>query len=148
MRSTLCPTLLASFAAAVAATEFVASPAARPLSAAASPIEGRWKASLTRASLLRTGNVDPVLAAQLYGPWTAQFANGRFQARNERTGRGASGTFRVSGKLVRFVFATGIGLEPGDVGFCNASVYRDRLTFTRLPGRPCRWEDAVWTRVS
>jgi hypothetical protein len=140
--------LLAPLAAVLAAATAGTAPARMPVVQAGSPIDGRWHASMTRTGLLGTGEVDLTEAAQLYGPWTARFANGRFQARNERTGRGASGTFVVSGKFVRFVFATGIGLEPGDVAVCNASVYRDRLTFARVPGRPCRWNVAVWTRVS
>jgi len=139
-------TLLASVVGAAVA---ISAPAARQLAPEATSIDGRWKASITRAGLLRTGEVDPAEAAKLYGPWSAQFANGRFEARNERTGRGAKGTFSVAGKVVRFVFATGVGVKPGAVAFCPASVYRDRLTFTRTRGRAClAWNAAVWTRVS
>jgi hypothetical protein len=139
------PPLAAAVAMVTAGTAAAHMPAVR----AGSPIDGRWHASMTRSGLLQTGEVSPALAAQLYGPWTAKFANGRFVATNGRTGRGAKGTFVVTGKLVRFVFASGIGIKPGDVDFCNASVYRERLTFVRVPGRPCRWDvPAVWTRVS
>jgi hypothetical protein len=135
--------------AVVAATATAGPAAARmPVVRAASPIDGRWQASITRTDLLRIGERDPALLTQLPGLWTAHLANGRFQARNERTGRGAKGTFSVSGKLIRFVYATGIGIEPGQVSFCNASVYRDRLTFATVPGRTCRWQATVWTRIS
>ena len=113
-----------------------------------SPLDGRWKATITHDGLLRTGEVDPAEARKLYGPWTAQFANGRFQTLNTRTGRGAQGTFTISGKLIRFVFATGVGIKPGAVAVCAESVYRDRLTFTKVPGRRClAFNAAVWTRV-
>jgi hypothetical protein len=149
MKPTLSLRLLPPIAVLVAAATAGTALARTQVVRAASPIDGRWHASITRAGLVRTGEVDPAEAAKLYGPWTAQFVNGRFQARNERTGLGAKGTFSVAGKVVRFVFATGVGVEPGAVAFCPASVYRDRLTFTRTRGRPClAWNAAVWTRVS
>jgi hypothetical protein len=132
--------------AAAAAAVTVAQANARSLPA--SPIDGRWTATITRAGLIRTGEVDLASAVKLYGRYTARFTDGRFQVRNGRTGHAAAGTFTVSGKLVRFVFAYGVGLKPGDVGVCTKSIYRDRLTFTKVPGRPCRaFNAAVWTRV-
>jgi hypothetical protein len=133
-------------AAAAAAILTVAQASARSLPI--SPVDGRWKATITRAALIRTGEVDQASAAKLYGPYTARFAAGRFKIRNGRTGRGAAGSFTLSGKLVRFVFAYGVGLKPGAVAVCAESVYRDRLTFTKAPGRPClAFDAAVWTRV-
>jgi hypothetical protein len=133
-------------AAAIAAVLTVASASARSLPT--SPIDGRWTATLTRTELIRTGEVNLRDAFKLYGPYTAQFADGHFRALNKRTGRGAAGTFTVTGRLVRFVFAYGVGVKPGTVGVCTESVYRDRLTFARVPGRACEaFEAAVWTRV-
>jgi len=133
-------------AAAAAAALIVTQAGARSLPV--SPVDGRWTATITRAGLIRTGEVDPVSAGKLYGPYTAQFGNARFQALNNRTGRGAAGTFTISGKLVRFVFSHGVGIKPGAVAVCAVSVYRDRLTFTKVPGRPClAFNAAVWTRV-
>jgi hypothetical protein len=135
-------------AAGAAAAALAVAHAGNAHSLPVTPIDGRWTATITRTGLMRTGEVDPASAAKLYGPYTVRFANGRFQIRNERTGRGAAGTFTVSGELVRFVFAYGVGLKRGDVGVCTESVYRDRLTFTKVPGRPCRaFNAAVWTRV-
>jgi hypothetical protein len=135
--------------AAVGATATAGTAAARMAAVhGGSPIDGRWETSITRADLLRIGE-KPAAAVELYGPYTATFANGRFVVRNGRTGHGAKGTFRLSGELVRFVFASGVGVEPGDVGFCSASVYRDKLTFARKAGRPCfAWNAAVWKRIS
>lgn len=136
--------VVASSAAAAVLTVAQANARSLPIS----PIDGRWTATITRAGLIRTGEVDPASAVKLYGPYTARFANGRFQVRNGRTGRGAAGTFTVSGKLVRFVFAYGVGLKPGAVAVCAQSVYRDRLTFTKAPGRPCMaFDAAVWMRA-
>jgi len=115
---------------------------------AGSPIDGRWRAEMTRAGLLRTGEVDALHAGQLQGPWTAQFADGRFEVRNERTGGRGRGTFSVTGNVVRFVFASGVGIPPGTIAFCAESVYRDRLAFTKIPGRRCvAWNAAAWTRL-
>ena len=96
-------------AVVVAAPSAVATPAS---AAGASPIDGRWHAAMTRADLLRTGEVDAPHAGQLYGPWTVEFRNGRFELRNERTGGRGHGTFTVAGGGVRFVFASGVGIRP------------------------------------
>lgn len=141
-------TLMLSLAALVAASS-VSNAAVRvdgsPISS--SSIDGRWSASITRAALLRTGEVPPAEVGELYGPWSAQLANGRFRLRNQRTGRGGQGTFTISGYVVRFVFTSGVAVRPGAVAVCRESVYRDRLTFTRVAARPClAWDAAVWVR--
>ena len=138
--------LVVTVAAAVAAISVVgpASAGSQPRT----PIDGRWHASMTRAGLLRTGEVGPAEVGLLSGPWTATFGGGRFQVRNERTGGGGKGTFAVTGNVVRFVFASGVGVDPGATAYCTGSVYRDRLTFHAVPGRPClAWNAAVWTKV-
>jgi hypothetical protein len=140
------PGLVVTLAAAVAATSVVgpASAASQPRS----PIDGRWHASTTRTGLLRTGEVGPAEVGLLSGPWTATFGGGRFRVRNERTGGVGKGTFAVTGNVVRFVFARGVGLDPGATAYCTESLYRDRLTFHAVPGRSClAWNAAVWTKV-
>ena len=88
------------------------------------------------------------LVAKLYGPWTALYQNGRFQLRTQRTGGIARGTYSVRGKVSRLVFASGVGVTRGQVSECTWSVYRDRLTFKAIPGRPSLLCDAgVWTRA-
>jgi len=139
--------LLLPLAVIVTAGSLVATPAARVLPVIASPIDGRWHTTLTRASLMRTGEVGSEEAGLLSGAWTARFVNGHFHVHDERTGGGARGTFAVTGRLVRFVFAGGTGIDPGATATCEMSVYRDRLTFATTGGRPCMaWNAESWTR--
>jgi len=128
--------------AGVAVAPALGAPAVR------TPIDGRWQATITRAALIRTGEVSAASAGRLYGPYTAQFAAGRFRFHNARTGLEAAGTFTVAGKLATFVYAHGVGLERGSRGVCAFSVFRDRLTFAKLPERPCHALQAtVWTSI-
>ena len=121
----------------------------------ASPLDGRWIGHATRAQLIKVGKVGVSIVNQLCGPPPAvcspasvTFANGRFHLNSGRTNRNATGTYTVTGDVVRFVFATGVGIDPGDVAYCRWSVYRERLTFTRLPGRQCYgWNSAPWVRA-
>ena len=115
--------------------------------AVASPLDGRWTANVTLAQLRRAG-APASLAAKLYGPYTALWQKGRFEIRNHRTGAIARGTFSVRGNVSRVVFASGVGIKPGQVSVCTWTVYRDRLTFKPIPGRPSLLCDAgVWTRA-
>jgi hypothetical protein len=65
-------------------------------------------------------------------------ANGRFTTRVVRTGEVMRGSFSVVGHVVTFVSDTRhegmLAGRPYAIGF---SLYRDRLTFTDLPGRLC-----------
>jgi hypothetical protein len=132
----------------------VASVAASPSFAAFSGsgppsiLDGRWKSTNTVDGLLQTGEVGAKEVGQLRGTWTAHFAPGRFDVRNQLTGGLGQGTFVVTGNRVRFVFASGVDVRPGSVAVCTASVFRDRLTFTKVPGQSClAWDAAVWQRV-
>jgi hypothetical protein len=137
--------LLGVLAAAVAASPALA---ALRNSGPSSVLDGRWKTSVTVADLVGTGEVDAKEALQLRGPVTAEFVAGHFQVHNERTGGLGNGTFVVTGDRVRFVFVKGVDVKPGSVAVCAASVFRNRLTFKRVPGRQClAWEASVWTRV-
>ena len=116
--------------------------------AAASPLDGRWTGSLTRAQILHSGG-SKSLAEKLHGSWTARLANGRFEFRDRDTGTDAHGTFVVNGDRARFLFATGFGIKKGEVGEFTWNVYRGRLTFKAVPGRPALLLDLfVWTRAS
>src|SRR5262245_18111215 len=120
--------------------------------AAASPLDGRWTGTATLADLEQAGVAQPY-AGKLCGtatgpcaPAAVSFGNGRFRFHSQ-TGGNASGTFGVNGKHVRFVFASGVGVQPGTVAECGWSVYRDRLSFTKVRGRPCYgWDAAPWRR--
>jgi len=137
--------LLAAVSAAGTATATYARTAV--LARASGPFDGRWAATVTRAQLRRAG-ADAPLAAKLYGPYTALYEQSRFEIRNRRTGAVARGTFTVRGKVSRVVFASGVGVKPGQFSECTWSVYRDRLTFKAIPGRPNLLCDApVWVRA-
>jgi hypothetical protein len=119
---------------------------------AAGPIDGRWQGTATLAELVRAG-VSQTTAGKLCGtatgpcvPAAVSFANGHFRF-HTRAGGTATGTYRLEGKHIRFVFVSGLAVKPGEVAECGWSVYRDRLTFTKLPGRPCDgWDAAPWVR--
>lgn len=113
----------------------------------ASPVDGLWTATITRAQFRRAGASAP-LAAKLYGKWTVRHKDGRFHLRNHRTGNVAWGTFTVRGNVFRAVFARGVELAPGSVMVCTWSIYRNRLTLKPIRGRPSQLCDAgVWTRA-
>jgi hypothetical protein len=116
--------------------------------AVTTPLDGRWTSTITQAQL-RRANADPKLVPKLWGTWTARYANGRVEFHNLRSGSGARGTFSIQGNVVRIVFASGIGVKPpNNISVCTWSIYRDRLTFKTIPGRPSQLCDAgVWTRA-
>jgi hypothetical protein len=127
--------------------------AAVPLAAvlfagAAGPFDGHWRATVTVAQLRQAAApVPPALARKLAGPYTMVFTKGRFQARNERTGATSGGTYTVHGSVARIVFASGVGVRSGQLSECTWSVYRGRLTFKSIAGRPSLLCDAVvWVR--
>jgi len=94
-------------------------------------LTGRWKWIWTRAELIHAG-ITPDNAKLLAGPGSVDFKAGRL-----RTRAGLTGTYRVNGDLITFVFDPpgGAGVTPG-VGYeLKWSVYRDRLTFAQAPGR-------------
>jgi hypothetical protein len=139
--------LLAFLAVLVAATITATTAAAStPRGPAAGPFDGRWHTTLTRAQLIRAG-AEPASANALYGPYSARFAGGRFTFSNGRTHHGARGSFTVRGKVARLTFSSGVGLRPGEAAEVKWSVYRDRLTFKAIRGRPSLMLDAgIWTR--
>jgi TRAP-type transport system periplasmic protein len=99
----------------------------------AAPLQGRWKATLTREGLRRSG-APPGLADGLHGSWTAEFDNGRF-AFQRAEGGGGTGGYTVAGNTIRFVWDHGLGVRRGEVFMSLWSVYRDTLTFSAMPGR-------------
>jgi len=112
-----------------------------------SPFDGRWTASITRADLQRAG-ASATLVEKLYGTWDARWENGRFEFRNHRTGGVGRGRFSVRGNVVRVVFASGVGVKPGQISDCTWSIFGKRLTFKPIPGRPSLLCNAgVWTRA-
>ena len=126
----------------------VAAPTAGARNAGATKLDGRWTGSLTRAQVLHSTR-SKSLAEKLHGSWTALLGKGRFEFHDRDTGTDARGTFVVNGNRVRFLFATGLGIKKGQVGEFTWSVYRNRLTFKTVPGRPGVLIDLfIWTRAS
>jgi TRAP-type C4-dicarboxylate transport system substrate-binding protein len=95
-------------------------------------LRGRWRATLTREELRRSGN-SPGLTQELSGSWFVTFEKRRFEVRREEGG-GGRGTYSVDGDRIRFVWETGIGIRRGEVFVSRWSVYRDRLRFWPVPG--------------
>ena len=117
----------------------------------ASPLDGTWKWTWTRAELLHPGITNARGADILAGRHVATFANGHVTDRNLTTGRVRTGTrFSVHGNVVGFVFPKrGPGIVPGRTYELRWSIYRDRLRFSELPGRSVLTALPIkpWTRV-
>jgi len=96
-------------------------------------LHGRWKATLTREEL-RMAGASPGLADALRGSWTIEVEHGRFEIRR-REGGGGTGAYTVAGNSIRFVWETGVAVRRGEVFVSRWSVYRDKLSFTPIPGR-------------
>ena len=128
-----------------------------PASAAigTSAIEGRWKTKpatlqeLVAAGLSRKNAEE--LARRVKGTPAIELRNGTYKGLNLDTGKVVSvGTYRVTGNIVRFIFRTGVAVHFGQPYLLHWSVYRDRLTFSDVPGRPTLGVFTLhpWTRVT
>jgi hypothetical protein len=106
----------------------------------ASALEGTWKTTpATLAELLAVPNTDRphVLPLVLHAPKTPElvFHNGAFKGIDGATGRVlATGSYAVSGDQITFVFRRGIAVALGKPYRLGWSIFRDRLTFTPIPG--------------
>jgi hypothetical protein len=116
-----------------------------------SPIDGRWRWTYTYAELLRCCG-KPTADAQA-GPSLSEFRDGRIYALDAATGRliGLRGTYSVAGDVVTFVFSHHYpgGLVTGRAYVMRFSLFRDRLTWSHVPGRAGidALTIAPWTRV-
>jgi hypothetical protein len=136
--------VVAALAALVVATSVHGAAAAR------SPIDGRWRWTYTYAELLHCCG-KPIADAQA-GPSLSEFRGGRIYALDAATGRliGLRGTYTVAGDVVTFVFSHHYpGLVAGRAYVMRFTLFRDRLTWSHVPGRA--GVDALtiapWTRV-
>lgn len=120
-----------------------------------SPIEGRWKGKrwtvqeLVAAGFMRKD--AEALVRLVKGTPGIDLRNGRFKGLNIDTGRVVStGTYRLSGNVVTFIFRTGAAVYFGRPYLLHWSVYRDRLTFSAVPGRPPLRAFILqpWTRIT
>jgi hypothetical protein len=101
-----------------------------------SPLDGRWTWTWTVADMNRAG-ANSYDRRTLLGPETCVFANGRWDGRNLSSGRRDGGRFTVHGSIVTFVHEYGPGNHQG--AELRFSIYRDRLTWSAIPGR------SAWT---
>ena len=100
-----------------------------------SPIDGRWTWAWTAAQLRRQGSNPYDLGTQT-GPATVVFANGRYLARWQRSGRVAAGTYTVDGDVARFVVEKRTPHDvAGSVHYMRFRVFRDRLKWSMVSGR-------------
>jgi hypothetical protein len=146
MRRMSCLALLAAVSTIAAA--------APSLAAGTSTIEGRWKTKrATLQQLLAAGfrrKDAEALAQAVRGTPALDLENGVFKGLDLSTGRVvATGTYRLTGNVIRFVFKTGVAVQLGQTYALRWSVYRDRLTFSSVPARPSLAAFTLnpWTRV-
>ena len=112
-----------------------------------SPLDGRWRWTWTREELHRTGGSLAYLGANM-----TEFRDGRFYKLDPKTGdrEVLGGTYTVSGDVATLVFRPGApGTVPGTRYMMRFSVFHDRLTWSKIPGRVGldALPAAPWTRV-
>jgi TRAP-type C4-dicarboxylate transport system substrate-binding protein len=102
----------------------------------ASELEGRWQAATSGGELVATGVQSREIPSGLSG-LEIEFEDGRWIARGLNTERVWTGTYTVSGVVVRLTVETCSHnpCTPGASGEHAWSVYRNTLSLTRLPGR-------------
>jgi hypothetical protein len=134
------------------ATLFLAATAASVLagnthasSVSTSPLDGRWTWTWTPAQV-KSKNLPPRLA----GRYLVELQDGDLtRLLPHPVLRGAH--FTTQGDVATFVFPRGVvALVPGRHYVMHWSIYRDRLTWSKIPGRAW-WGDLFlavpWTRV-
>jgi hypothetical protein len=116
-----------------------------------SVIDGRWSWNypLAQARRFCRGCANNSSVA---GPSMSEFRDGRIYALDPSTGRVIAfrGTYSVAGDVVSFVFTHKYpGLMTGKTYVMRFSLYRDRLTWSLLPGRAGLSDLTIgpWTRV-
>jgi len=141
--------------AAIVTTPASAANSGGPTRITTSPIEGRWKAKrITLQELIAAGlsrKKAEALSRRVNGTPAIDLRNGTFKGLTLETGHVVStGTYQVSGNVVRFIFRTGVAVHLGEAYSLRWSVYRDRLTFSGVPGRPTLGAFTIhpWTRVT
>ena len=137
-------------AVVVAVAALVVGAYAHGAAAARSPLDGRWRWTYTYDQLLHCCG-KPTADAQA-GPSLSEFRDGRIYALDAATGRliGLRGTFSVAGDVVTFVFSHHYpGLAAGRAYVMRFTLFRDRLTWSHVPGRAGidALTIAPWTRV-
>jgi hypothetical protein len=137
------------------ATRWQASALARPLGAVGgSKLEGRWKTKRATLQQLIAAGIKrkeaEALQRRVRGTPAIEFHEGVFKGLDLDTGHVVSnGTYRIAGNVVSFVFKTGVAVRLGAIYALRWNVYRDRLTFSNVPGRKSLGALTInpWTRV-
>lgn len=113
-------------------------------SGAASPLDGRWTFTWTRAEM------RPICASCTVGRFLVEFRDGHVIRLLPKPVL-RSGRFSVRGNLASMVFPAPApaGIIPGTTYLMRWSIYRDRLTWSRVPGRPALEAFLItpWVRV-
>ena len=101
---------------------------------APSVLEGVWGSTVSPAEM-RASGATAAEAATFGGRGTLELHGGRWTFRNDRAT--VKGTYRVRGVVLRLTMRTCTAnpCSPGMVTEYGWSVYRDRLSLARRPGR-------------
>jgi TRAP-type C4-dicarboxylate transport system substrate-binding protein len=124
---------------------------------APTPIDGVWRVTTTAEEGRAAGDPEPIPTN--YGSWVFVFHNGRF-AYTQEAGDSCTwgyGTFSVDGERAEWLFVDAGGIapgiapaaafnKPGERFVFGWSRYRDRLTWTAVPGEvsPALFELKPW----
>ena len=109
---------------------------APPAKAGHTALEGRWRADLTGGALRAAGE-PPEVIDRFRGRWQLEFRNGHWGARSLDSGVTIGGSYTVVGHRLRETVESckpPHGCQKGSVAEDDWSVYRDRLSFTHIPG--------------
>jgi TRAP-type C4-dicarboxylate transport system substrate-binding protein len=104
---------------------------------ARSPLDGRWHVDVTAHDLARLGLL-PAELPNYQGSWSLQFRQGRWVGTRETPMSFLRGTYTVDRQMIRVVVGScsrSTHCSPGNLSQYRWNVYRDKLSFVRLPGR-------------
>jgi TRAP-type C4-dicarboxylate transport system substrate-binding protein len=102
-----------------------------------SPIEGRWRVDLSAGDLTATGLL-PAEVPNYEGAWTLQFRRGHWLATRASPPSFLKGTYTLDGAMIREVVGScsdSTHCTSGDLTEYRWSRFRDKLSFSLLPGR-------------
>jgi hypothetical protein len=108
-----------------------------PPTASRSALDGRWRVELGGGDL-RAAGVSRGEVERFRGAWTLEFEAGRWVAHNLTTGNVYRGAYTVKGDVLRETIGSCSPptiCMPGSLTHYRWSVYRDKLSFARIPGR-------------
>jgi TRAP-type C4-dicarboxylate transport system substrate-binding protein len=119
-----------------ATTQTLRCPRVSPRTAPA-VLQGLWRLDVTRKELRAAGAVQEQL--DVYeGSWTLELKSGRWIGRNLKSGNVFRGTYAARGDVLTLTVASCRPAKictPGHVDAYTWSVYRDKLSLRRIPGR-------------